>query len=260
MRLELSAAALLFVVGCGAPAGESPDPSSDDPVQTPTSSSTESTATSSGLFTGQIGCEFGPTFSASALTEPSFAAASEVVGLEAAMTGFLGSEEGQDWPQDGWLVLDETNTTLLLVHHGDEDAFSFMEFQRDRGEGWMWSGGQRGGSCDLFRTTPEGMNTVQVSVDPGADIQPDSTVIPLLLTEQECVSGRPMNDRLGEPELLITDRLVMVTFHATPPPGASFNCQGNPTMSYSLILDEPLGNRDVRDGRNLGMSLGEFLP
>lgn len=82
---------------------------------------------------------------------------------------------------------------------------------------------------------------------PEADLAPDVTEIPLLVNERACASGEPANDRIPEPDIDYGTDTVTVTIRVIPRPGGQ-DCPSNPDTPYTLILDEPLGDRDLLDG------------
>lgn len=205
-----------------------------------------------------IGCPGGPWFPRSALDTQIDLATSGRDDLAQAITPFLESEEGGFWPQEGWRILHATEESVLLVHLEPPDRLSFMNVERS-GESWSWAGAQAGASCPLAVQVPEGLNTVEWRLDPGETPAPESTSLRLLLQERECVSGQEIGDRLVGPEVVYTKDAVLVSFAAQPPPGDAFNCQGNPEVSYLLELDNPLGERNLVSGRDLGMKLEEIL-
>lgn len=205
-----------------------------------------------------VGCPNGPWFPRSALESQTDLDSSGRDDIVDAIRPFLESEEGAYWPQDGWEILYSTPELVLLVHLDPPDALSFMTIEKE-GDSWRWAGAQAGGACPLVVQIPEGMNTVDWRVDPDEYLSPDSTSIRLLINERECVSGQEIGDRLIGPEVVYTDSQVLVSFAAEPPPGDAFTCQGNPETPYLLDLDQPLGDRDLVDGRDTGLKLEEIL-
>jgi len=56
----------------------------------------------------------------------------------------------------------------------------------------------------------------------------------------------------------MTDTEVQIAFAATAQSGAHF-CPANPPQAVIVELPEPLGDRAVVDGLDLGMDLAQFL-
>lgn len=182
-------------------------------------------------------------------------------GVADAIAPFLESEEGDFWPQEGWHVLHQDDARVVLVARQEPGSLAFQEVVRS-GSGWEWAGGSmRESPCRLEIVAPESVNTVDWRLDPdGAVLTPESTEVGVLLTERECVSGQEIGDRLLEPQVVITDDWVLVAFAAQPPEGDAFDCQGNPESPFTLELAEPLGERELVDGRDTRVILDDYLP
>lgn len=131
-----------------------------------------------------VGCRAGPSFPAAALEEVLPIDDAELPGLEDAVQSFLGNEEGQFWPQDGWRVLHATEQTVLIVHHDSATGgVSFMNFESQNGS-WRRAGASSGGPCPLQTLLPAGHGVVEWRIDPaGPPLSPESTSIPVLVTE-----------------------------------------------------------------------------
>lgn len=175
------------------------------------------------------------------------------------MREFLDGGEGQFWPQDDWRILHETGATMLLVHHDPAvGGVSFMSLEMRSGA-WRWTGGSSGGPCPLETTLPEGLGRVEWRLDPaGGGLGPATTSVAVLATERDCASGRPMGDRLLDPEIVMTDTQVLITFAVQPLPGGQ-NCPSNPEQAVLVELPEPLGERELVDGLATGLDLADFL-
>jgi hypothetical protein len=217
----------------------------------------------------ELGCPSGPTFPASALDEIRPLTGAGLDEIETAIREFLGSEEGQYWPQDNWQILHQTDNTVLVVHHeqgngtsgaAEASSFAFQTVERIDDE-WRWAGSSSGGSCPLRTSPSRGLNTVEWSIDPAAEpLTSSSTRIELLVTERECVSGRAIGERLIGPEIVTTESAVYIAFAAVPPPGLYQECQGNlDEQSVVVELDAPLGNRAVADGLAVAGHLEDYL-
>lgn len=252
MRIRFFAAVFGFLlVACGTPTG--PTEGGDDVfIVVPEAD---------GSLPGDVwvACPFRPPFPASALDRVTPVLDTDPPGLREVMEEFLSDEEGQSWPQEGWQVLHRIDSAVLLVHHDAEsDLISFMELEFKDGT-WRWAGASSGCPGPLQIVPPEGLGVVSWRLDPeAAPLTPETTSIPLLVTELACVSGQPIGDRLVGPEVLMTEQEVLIAFGARPLPGGG-DCRDNPEQPVMVQLPEPLGDRVVRDGMDTGLDLADFL-
>lgn len=232
------------------------DPSNDDTgIQAP--------ITSAAADDPIVGCPSGPTFPLSAIDDvPPVSEAPD--GVEAAMRTFLDNEEGAFWPQDGWRILHPTPEQVLVVHVGDrstaaEAGLSFMTLEAD-GNGWKWAGASAGADCPLQFQLDEGLGTVEWQLDPDVpEPGPDATTVHVLANERACASAQAMGDRLNEPVVLADESLISITFSVVPLDGDQ-ECPSNPSTAVEVDLGEPLGDRRLVDGRDVGVELEDLLP
>jgi hypothetical protein len=103
------------------------------------------------------------------------------------------------------------------------------------------------GDCDPQRAFDDGLNPA-TWVLPGARPGPEAMSITILVTERECASGQSSEGRLADPVVEYRDDAVLITTRVEPPVGDSFRCVGNPATEFTVELDEPLGDRQLRDG------------
>ena len=172
----------------------------------------------------------------------------------AAVADFLGDEEGQFWPQDDWQVLHETDDQAIVVHV-DAPYLSSMTIERTGGE-WRWNGASSGGDCTLRLALPDGQGDVEwVLVE---DPNPAATSILLTASERGCASGRAMGDRFNDPQVVETATRIAVVLSVQPLTGDQ-DCPGNPSLDVRIELDAPLGDREVVDGRSVGVDLVPHL-
>jgi hypothetical protein len=80
-------------------------------------------------------------------------------------------------------------------------------------------------------------------------LEDDMTEIPLLVTEEVCASGRSAEGRIEVLEATLTDSELRLDIGVVPFAGDQ-ECPGNPETPYTLVLDEPLGPRDVVDAKS----------
>ena len=97
------------------------------------------------------------------------------------------------------------------------------------------------------RAQVSGRSVAEFTIAGDAAIGPESTEVPVLVTEMQCTSGSPLGSRLGSPLVRYGKTTIEVLFTAEPLSGESFSCIGNPATSTTLHLDEPVGGRDIVD-------------
>lgn len=181
-------------------------------------------------------------------------------GVAEAIAPFLANEEGQQWPQDGWQVLHRSEDQIQLVAKRADGLLAFITVSHD-GSGWTWvSASLPGDPCELEFTVPDHLNTVDWLLDPdGAELTAESTTLPVILQERECVSGQEIGDRLLGPQIVMTQTQVFVAFAAQRPQGDAFDCQGNPAIPFVVELPEPIGDRQVVEGLEIGVDLADYV-
>lgn len=269
MRRIIVIVAALAVAACGEPMG------ANSPAESP---STSSTVEPDGVIsTGNLGvivppdkdgeyrqdtmvtCSGNGQFPLSALDAIAPLAEADPGGIAEAIESFLGNEEGQFWPQEGWHILHQTPDAALLVAKGD-DGMAFMNVTND-GTGWKWAGSSFGGaSCPLEFVYPESVNAVAWVLDPaGPSLTDESVEVAVILNEMPCVDGREIGDRLLPAEIVMTDTHVFMAFAAKRPPGDFFTCPGNPATPYVVELPAPLGDRTLMPGVELGIDLADYV-
>lgn len=74
------------------------------------------------------------------------------------------------------------------------------------------------------------------------------------VTRLGCSSG--MTGNVREPDVVLTSDEITVTFTVDPLPDDSYNCIGNPSVSYEVNLGEPVGDRKLVDGACNGEAAG----
>lgn len=80
-------------------------------------------------------------------------------------------------------------------------------------------------------------------VDSGADLDPSTSTVPIVVRERECASGRSAEGRI---EVTVDYRAGDVEFDVgVRPRGGDQECPSNPTTRYTVELDEPLDGRSV---------------
>jgi hypothetical protein len=173
------------------------------------------------------------------------------------LDAFLDTPEGQYWPQDDWYVLTDDADGLTVIS-ADPHGAAFMTFEATR-VGWSWAGASGYGKCRPRVSLPDGLGEVRWRLDPAFEPPtPESSEIHVLVSEQACVSGQAMGDRLVGPQVVETDWTILVAFAAINLPGAH-NCPGNPTTPIAVPLPSALGDRNLRDGLVVPIDISDHL-
>ena len=149
-------------------------------------------------------------------------------------------------PTGRWVVID-IDDDLATFGALSSDGFGYAEFERS-GDKWLLGGMGSGRPCEPTVVLPDGLNRVELRLDPDSPPSPESTTIYLLATEVACASGREMGDALQGPQVVETGTEVLVAFAVIPLSEQVVTCQGNPPTPVTIELSQPLGNRAVFDG------------
>jgi hypothetical protein len=128
---------------------------------------------------------------------------------------------------------------------GDAVRINLLTVRKRRG-GWAYAGydshckpvvikgGVRGETWELDPSAPS----------PSAA----ATDLPLLISERSCNGGDPPDpERILPPRIDYRPRSITITYRIEPPGGFQ-TCPTAPPARVDLTLDEPVGNRVLRDG------------
>lgn len=259
LSIALSSVLVLAAAACG----DDADTTTTGTTAAPTTTTTAAAAiTNADADDPLVSCPTGPAFPLSAVDD--VAPVEEAPdGVVDAMRSFLDDEEGAFWPQEGWRILHETEDHLLLVQVGDgstaaSTGLSFMSIAATD-DGWAWDGASSRGDCPLRFQLADGLGVVEWELDPAhPEPGPTDTSVQVLATERACASAQPMDDRLNDPVVLADASQVSITFSVIPLDGDQ-ECPGNPATAVEVDLGEPLGERRLVDGRDVGVELEDLL-
>jgi hypothetical protein len=108
------------------------------------------------------------------------------------------------------------------------------------------SDGGASASASDGQSPPPTAGAAAVALDPDHPLDPDSREVHLLVTEQACASGQVAEGRVRLAMLTESEDTVDVAIGVEPLTGDA-TCPSNPPTPFVVELDEPLGERLVRD-------------
>lgn len=158
------------------------------------------------------------------------------------LNGPTGVEAGGFGGDTQWSIASRTDSDLVLFGQQPSGGTVTALFARQN-DAWTPSGW---GGCRIQIEAP-GLGPALVSSNPDALPLPGDTELDLFITEQNCASGMPPNDR--EVVVLVTETADEVAIIAlVAPVEGDAECPGNPLFPISVTLDAPLGDRMLIDG------------
>ncbi|MEM1333789.1 MAG: hypothetical protein AAGG08_10050, partial [Actinomycetota bacterium] len=175
-------------------------------------------------------------------------------GLQAVVESWSATIVGAPARDQEWYVLANDGEEATMVAFGESMSWISAENGRN---GWIWAGASAAPPCEIRVALPEGLGIVEWTLDPSVSLDTTSTEIALLATERGCASGQPMGERLLAPQVIETDAAIEIALAVIPLTEAE--CPSNPSTSFVIELDEPVGDREIRDGLDLG-SITDLVP
>lgn len=105
-----------------------------------------------------------------------------------------------------------------------------------------------GPACSAIETMTGsgGAEEARWAVDPTVELADDTTVVPILVNEVGCASGRDATGRIRA-DVEYGPDVITVTVLVARPEGDQ-DCQGNPNTPFVLTLDEPVNGRRLVNG------------
>ena len=154
----------------------------------------------------------------------------------------LGAPE-MPYPSTGWRRVLETATSVVFLASTDGDlGLVVVAFRRTTA--WMLDAA---GPCQLRVVFPIGLGAASWELDPAARPAPGDRFVRVRASELACASGAFPGGRMQPPIVLYgTDRITITLSVRTRPGGQ--DCQGNPVVSLTVPLREPIGLRRLQDG------------
>jgi len=145
-----------------------------------------------------------------------------------------------------WRVLAETSEGLVLglgtwTEEGQAPGSMVLSLKRE-GDHWFAGGW---GDCGLQPTLRPGNAWVQLHEYRAESSE--ATAVQVSLSEQQCTSSRDPDPYLHQPVVEERSDAVVVYWTTTPFVGGA-DCAGNPVVTRTMELEEPLGTRQILDG------------
>lgn len=140
---------------------------------------------------------------------------------------------------------EEVQVIFLDGSSGEDDfppaTAASVVLAEDEGEWTLVSSG----GCEPEPVLPADRIWVEVALpqEPAAE----ATTLDVTLSEKTCTGGRDPGPHLQQPVVVETETDVTVYWTSAIEPGAA-TCPGNPSVERSITLQEPLGERALRDG------------
>ena len=126
---------------------------------------------------------------------------------------------------------------------GRGPTYHYMAFELRR-ERWEWF---RSGDCRP-RWARDQLDAATWRLDRDSPLPAKGDrEIHVLVDEEDCASGQDARDRLLRPLAHYGRNAVTLTYFIRPLRGAQ-TCPSNPPTPATVVLDEPLGDRALRDG------------
>lgn len=154
-----------------------------------------------------------------------------------------------------WVVTAESPTSITVLRPygavddsgADHDVRVFERIAAVSAtgeEGWMLTSSS---ACALA-LDPAPLTPADVNLDPSALPTQDSTELALLVTERACNGGIDATGRVELISLEETEDAVIVHVAVQPSNEDMATCQSNPATPFTVDLESPLGDREIRDG------------
>lgn len=184
-------------------------------------------------------------FSPDALAGPGVELAPDAAA--AALREFLLAEPTPQYPfpRAGWhRVVETAERELFVAPTPGDPPWLAVAFTRPGGA-WVVDAY---GACSLSVALTDGIGLADWWVDPdAAPPTPQSTTIAVQLMERACAGGQPPTERVLAPVVDYRPDAIVVTIAVAMIPGDS-DCEGNPSVPFTIQLTQPLRDRKLLDG------------
>ena len=182
----------------------------------------------------------GPPFSPAALA----AAPGSLDPEDPAVGALIAEIERQRAPLAGWRLLARTDREAVFGR-GYPPQLLTLAVQLDaRGRTWTCSAVTKE---PLLRVARDGIRASSWRLDPSRELEPDETMLRILVTEQTFAGAQRATGRVLPPDLHLGSDELVLTMFITPKPGFQARAP-NPETPVRVALPRPVGLRTPIDG------------
>jgi hypothetical protein len=144
---------------------------------------------------------------------------------------------------DGWRVLAHSDSEALFARGRPPQLLTATVRRGPMGR-WSYLGSNTAGP---LRATRDGVRASSWRLDPSHELDPEDTVLRLLVTEQAHASGKRADGRVLAPGMYSAEDELVITVFVTPRQGFQ-NGLPNPETPVRVSLPHPVGARHLIDG------------
>lgn len=155
---------------------------------------------------------------------------------------------GSPVPQQGWRTLTRDDETALFGHFEDASLVLIHPFENTIA-GWSLRG-RSAGKCELHLAVADGVDLMNIGLDPARPVDPESTMLHLMVSQTGCASGASGVENMRPPEIIESATEIRIAIAVIPPEGPQ-ECPGNQTAPITIDLQSPIGDREILDGARI---------
>jgi hypothetical protein len=145
---------------------------------------------------------------------------------------------------EDWRVLARTEEEVLFGRGRPPELLTVAVRQAGRRRAWTCIGVS---AARPLRAARDGIRASSWRLDPTHELEPDETVLRVLVTEQALAGGQRADGRVLAPDLHIDADQLVLTFFVTPQPGFQRGSP-NPETPVRVAIPEAVGARRLVDG------------
>jgi hypothetical protein len=145
---------------------------------------------------------------------------------------------------DGWRVLARTDREVLFSRGRPPQLVTVAARQDARRRKWTCVGAS---AARPLRATRDGIRASSWRLDPTHELEPEDTLLRVMVTEQTFAGGQRANGRVLSPDMYISSEELVLTMFVTPAPGFQSRSP-NPETPVRIALPHPFGTLRLIDG------------